>query len=324
MKHAWLWRMNFQFSALPPVHTAVFGAYGALVSRGFAAAFARHDPHLVVSVHPLMQHIPLRVLASVEASTGRKRPAFATVVTDLTRCHPTWFHKSVDACFVPTQVVADQALEAGLSPSQVVLHGLPTRPAFAAPLPSKPVLRKRLGLRPTGFTVLLMGGGEGMGSLEATASAAAEALPSTSQLVVVCGRNAALRRRLTSRSWGCSLTALGFVSNVDEWMGAADCIVTKAGPGTMAEALIRGLPLLLNGAIPCQEEGNVPFVVDSGVGVFQTDPAKIAEQLAAWAGPQAAQLAAMAAKARALGRPRATFDIVKDLAALASPAAAAV
>ena len=44
----------------------------------------------------------------------------------------------------------------------------------------------------------------------------------------------------------------GFVTNMAEWMTASDVIVTKAGPGTIAEALICGLPIILNGFIPCQ------------------------------------------------------------------------
>ena len=57
----------------------------------------------------------------------------------------------------------------------------------------------------------------------------------------------------------------GFVDNMEQWMVACDAIVTKAGPGTIAESLICGLPLLINGYIPCQEAGNVPFVVDNKV-----------------------------------------------------------
>lgn len=50
-----------------------------------------------------------------------------------------------------------------------------------------------------------------------------------------------------------------------EWMTASDMIITKAGPGTIAESLICGLPVLLNGFVPCQEEGNVPFVLNHKV-----------------------------------------------------------
>lgn len=202
------------------------------------------------------------MLARRAKASGRPAPPFATVVTDLTSCHPTWFHRGVDRCFVPTEEVAQLARRAGLTDPQIVQHGLPIRPAFAAPLPPRPALRQRLGLAPQGSVVLLMGGGEGMGLLEPTALALADALPESAQIVVVCGRNAALAARLEARQWRCRMVVKGFVSDIDEWMGASDVVITKAGPGTIAEALIRGVPLLLNGAIPCQEEGNVPFVVE--------------------------------------------------------------
>ncbi len=84
----------------------------------------------------------------------------------------------------------------------------------------------------------------------------------------MCGRNAKLLQRLRAKGSpnGLVLLATGFVDNLHEWMAAADVIVTKAGPGTIAEALISGLPILLNGNIPCQEEGNIPYVIDNKVG----------------------------------------------------------
>ncbi len=196
------------------------------------------------------------------AATGVPPPPFATVVTELMACHPTWFHARVDACFVPTEDVAAQALDAGLALRQIVMHGLPIRPAFAAPLPPRGALRKHLGLAPDGAVVLLVGGGEGMGALEDTAAALDARLPPDAHVIIVCGRNAALAEKLRAAPWRLRVVVNGFVSNMEEWMGAADVVITKAGPGTIAEALIRGVPLMLNGAIPCQEEGNVPFVVE--------------------------------------------------------------
>jgi hypothetical protein len=57
---------------------------------------------------------------------------------------------------------------------------------------------------------------------------------------------------------GITVHVHGFVSAIHELMGAADAIVTKAGPGTIMEALICGLPMVLNAFVPCQEEGNIP------------------------------------------------------------------
>lgn len=91
-----------------------------------------------------------------------------------------------------------------------------------------------------------------------------------------------------------------------------------AGPGTIAEALISGLPILLNGNVPCQEEGNIPFVVDNGAGAFERDPSRIADIVADWFSEQGKpKRLAMAAASKSLGRPDALFKIVRDLADLA-------
>ena len=124
----------------------------------------------IVSLHPAMQHVPLKVLA--EGQNKRKlvkRPPFATVVTDLSEgCHHLWFHKDVDRCFVPIEDVKEKAIRRGLKEEQISVLGLPVRPAFSGPLPSKPELRAKLGLDPDAKVALLVGGGEGMGPVEKT------------------------------------------------------------------------------------------------------------------------------------------------------------
>jgi hypothetical protein len=73
-------------------------------SRLRLVSTCRYDPDLVVSVHPLMQHIPARVLAARAKRLGRAAPVpLATVVTDFTTCHNTWFYRKVNKCFVPTE-----------------------------------------------------------------------------------------------------------------------------------------------------------------------------------------------------------------------------
>lgn len=87
-------------------------------------------------------------------------------------------------------------------------------------------------------------------------------------MVIICGKNQAVKRELEERDWPENVRVVvnGFVSNMDEWMGAVDTLVTKAGPGTIAEATIRGLPVMLSGYLPGQEEGNVPYVVNGESG----------------------------------------------------------
>jgi 1,2-diacylglycerol 3-beta-galactosyltransferase len=318
VKYPWLWRLSFRTSEPELLHEAMFTGYTAIVGRRFARAFQEYKPDLIVSVHPLMQHVPLKVLARMRAlpDFDASRTPFATVVTDLTRCHRTWFHKQVDRCFVATQLVAAQAMQCGLKAKQLACHGLPIRPSFMlAPRP-KDEIRADLGMDEEARTVMLVGGGEGMGKLEATAEALAATLEPEDQVLVICGKNQKLARQLAARRWPVKMVVRGFVNNMNEYMSACDCVITKAGPGTIAEALISGLPVLLNGFIPCQEAGNVSFVLENGVGAYEEEPAKMAEIVREWFQTEGA-LEEMSRRAKRLGRPEATFNIVRELAGMA-------
>jgi 1,2-diacylglycerol 3-beta-galactosyltransferase len=284
----------------------------------------QHQPDLVVSVHPLVQEPALFALRRL-----RETIPYTIVVTDLASVHPLWYHRQAARCYVASEAAYQGGIAAGLRPEQLRLFGLPVRPVFATTPRPRPVLRAELGMHATLPAVLLVGGGEGIGRVAEIAQACAAALAAADtpagQMVVICGRNRRLESALSQVAWPIPVQVRGFVTNMSDWMAACDCIVTKAGPGTIAEALIRGLPILLSGFIPGQEEGNVPYVLENEVGVFAQAPGAIARQVHAWFGPDRAELARMAENARRLGNPRSTYEIVADLASLidlARPAAA--
>ncbi|EFJ50227.1 hypothetical protein VOLCADRAFT_58564, partial [Volvox carteri f. nagariensis] len=341
VKNAFLWRFTYEVTNPKLIHVPYLSTVGHFVSRGVHEALDKYHPDLVVSVHPLMQHIPIRIMAERIKSGAMPPTNFATVVTDFTTCHNTWFCPEATRCFVPTEYCRQLALDNGMAAEQIVMHGLPIRPSFSRPLPPRHALRRSLGMSPNLPAVLLVGGGEGMGALEETVAQLDARLGDKCQVgqcvVVICGRNKGLQERLRARPQGPGhvlLHVCGFVDNIHDWMGACDTIITKAGPGTIAEALISGLPILLNGNVPCQEEGNIPYVLENRVGAFETRPDRIAAIIATWllegGEEQRAEFAAMAKRAKALGRPKAVYRIVDDLAALADepcfefgPAAAA-
>ncbi|GJP66361.1 hypothetical protein CLOP_g23295 [Closterium sp. NIES-67] len=173
VRHETLWKMTYYATKPKFVHQPQMAATFAFVARTVSKGLDKYKPDVIVSVHPLMQHIPLRVLKSRGLL---HRIPFITVVTDLTTCHPTWFSRQVSVCFCPTKEVAQQALKAGLQPSQIRVHGLPIRPAFAKPSGPQAEVRQGLGMDPDLPAVLLIGGGEGMGPVEVTARALATTL----------------------------------------------------------------------------------------------------------------------------------------------------
>ena len=129
---------------------------------------------------------------------------------------------------------------------------------------------------------------------------------------MVCGRNEALARKLRQRTWPVPVRVEGFVNNMSDWMAASDLIVSKAGPGTIAEALIRGLPIVLSGYLPGQEQPNVKFVTDNGAGAFSRNPDTIAQIAVEWlANPD--KLKRRSETAKKMGRPNSTYDIVSEI-----------
>jgi 1,2-diacylglycerol 3-beta-galactosyltransferase len=188
--------------------------------------------------------------------------------------------------------------------------GMPIHPKFSQSVESKEVLRQKFGLRPDVPVVLLVGGGDGAGGLYSAVRAISQAhLPV--QLLVVTGRNKHLYARLqrTRSSLHVPATIFGFVQNMPELMHAADLIVTKAGPGTICEALACHLPIVLSGYVPGQEEGNIEYVVNNHVGTLALEPRVLVEAIKKLITSDAQELREQQEQAKRISRPRASFDI---------------
>ncbi|KAK7281609.1 hypothetical protein RIF29_09751 [Crotalaria pallida] len=321
LKHVRLWNVAFHSTSPRWIHSMYLAAIAAYYAKEVEAGLMEYKPDIIISVHPLMQHIPLLVL---QWQGLLKKVIFATVITDLNTCHRTWFNPRVNRCYCPSQEVAKRAILDGLEESQTRVFGLPIRPSFARAIVSKDQLREELEMDPNLPAVLLMGGGEGMGPVKETAMALAESLldektkKPIGQLVIICGRNKSLASTLQSLEWkNIPVKIRGFETQMEKWMGSCDCIITKAGPGTIAEALIRGLPIILNDYIPGQEKGNVPYVVNNGAGVFTRSPNETARIVMEWFTTKSYEMKRMSENALVLAQPEAVFNIVKDIHVLA-------
>jgi 1,2-diacylglycerol 3-beta-galactosyltransferase len=312
-KAPWLWRLLYEAS--DDALSALDSTAGRALAREVERAFVEHHPDLIISVHPLAQHLSIRAMRRLHLDIP-----FVTVVTDLVTMHPAWFHPGVDICFVPTDEAAQAARNRNLNDRQIRRLGLPLRPVFADLPVSDAALRERLGMDQDLPAVLIYGGGESASRVIDIVEAidrqlSARTAPS-GQTVVVCGRDGKLQPALAARRWSAPLRSLGFVPNIHEWMAASDCIVTKAGPGAIAESLCCGLPIVLSAFIPGQEAGNVPYVINHGVGIYSEYAPQIASTVSYWFGTGSKQRKDMSARAVALSNPTATFDIVTEIAAL--------
>lgn len=308
----WLWQQLWSTGKYAYTPRKLLEGIAYLSEMNLVHLLEEERPDLLISVHPLVHELIFHALDVL-----RWRIPVFTVVTDLVSTYPLWFHPRVTACFVASDAAYCHALECGLRPKQLRHYGLPVRPAFAATQPPKEQLRQSLQMQPDIPAVLLIGGGDGIGPVAEIAQQLDQQLrhngQPTGQLIVICGRNAALQQQLADLPWRIPTQIHGFVENMPEWMTAADCVITKAGPGTIAEATICGLPILLSGFIPGQEEGNIPFVVDQGAGAFCEDPVEIGQIIKRWFGPERSQLRQMSERSRRLARPQATLQIAQSI-----------
>jgi 1,2-diacylglycerol 3-beta-galactosyltransferase len=204
-----------------------------------------------------------------------------TVITDLGRVHEGWLLPEADLTVVPAREVYQRAIERGVPPERLRLLGHPIHPRFEDVSGSKAEIRKKLGLPEKATIALLMAGGEGGGKLLPTTLGLART-GLDYHLVVVTGRNAALKAKLQelAPSLPTPMTVLGFRNDVPELMRAADLLVTKAGPGTIAEASVAEVPVVVYDYVPGQERGNLDYVRTNGIGVVALTTAEVVSSVA--------------------------------------------
>jgi 1,2-diacylglycerol 3-beta-galactosyltransferase len=270
------------------------------------------EPDVIVSTHPFANHLPVWLMQR----TKRKLPVI-TVVTDPISIHYWWLCPEVDLCLVATEQARVKALEAGLAPEKVKVIGMPVSLEFGSPTQTKPRLRDKLGLHHDRLTVLVAGGGDGMGNVYPTARAVAQADLHV-QLVVVTGRNDGLKARLEAVPWEVPTTIFGFVDNMPELMHASDVLVTKAGPSTISEALSCGLPMLVSGALRGQEEGNAEWVAETGAAIPTPTSQALVAALRGLAHNGNERLLRMGRRAREAARPEAVLDAAELIDEIAS------
>jgi len=364
--HPRQWRILYHLSNSRPWELVMDWHSTLMCERRMRRRIEDYDPDVVVSVHPAMNYCPIHSIRKISEKKGKHIPFF-TVVTDLASGHCTWFQKNVEKIYVASNQLYKKTRRRGRTPEEnIIMSGLPIRNDFAVQAENigdrttpkgkeyQKQMKAALDLDPAKPMVLVMGGGEGVGSLsdivdELNTSFSKRGVDAS--ICVVCGRNEKLKASLAAKDWGQVLArerrakkrrfsffrrkkrlemedsledpssaergnvdviGLGFITNMADYMVAADILVSKAGPGTIAEAAAVGLPVMLTSFLPGQEAGNVDFVLEKGFGDYYEDPVEISEGVASWLQDDNL-LNAMSLKAQEAGVPHAAADIVLDI-----------
>ncbi len=282
-------------------------------ARALLDAIAEFKPDQIVCTH----FLPAELLARLRKKGQLSTPVWVQV-TDFD-LHRMWIHQGMQGYFCANQEIAYRLQQQNLAATQIYATGIPVMPAFAKTW-SRQQCAQQWQIEPEKPTVLLMGGGAGLGGLEFVAEGILR-LSEESQLLVLAGKNQAtltalqrLQQRFPTR-----LRAFGFTNQVEQIMACADLIITKPGGLTTSECLAMGLPMIVNSPIPGQEERNADYLLEQGVALKAYDEMSLLYRLRQLL-EQPQRLLAMRERAQAIGKPDAAQQVLKVLADYANSA----
>jgi len=237
------------------------------------------------------------------------------VLTDFAP-HAYWLNKGVDYYIVPSEDAKERFMKAGIPGEAIRVFGIPIRMTFAQKLDKKEIAAK-LGLDVSVPTVLVMGGGQGLGPIKTVVKSLLK-LQRKLQLVVIAGTNAKLMAWLEKAKEKTDklMVIYDYANNIPELMDISSLIITKPGGMTTSECLAKGLPMVIVNPIPGQEMHNTDFLIKKGIAMRIDDVDQIAHEIDGLLNsPQ--RLAAMSKAAFEHGRPHAARDVAQLV--LASP-----
>ncbi|MEC0230245.1 MGDG synthase family glycosyltransferase [Paenibacillus alba] len=235
-----------------------------------AAIIQEWAPQAIVCTHPFPS-----VVVSRLKRAGLAVP-LCTVITDYD-VHGTWVSSEVNKYMVSTACVKNKLLGRGIADAQVAITGIPVHPSFRE-AHDKTLIRQQFQLASMP-TVLVMGGGWGLIGGDSLSEHLMK-WRDRIQFIFCLGNNHKARAKLAmdSRYQHPNIHLLGFTQEIDKLMEVSDLLVTKPGGMTCSEGLAKSIPMLFYDPIPGQEEENVHYFTQQGLG----ERIRSADTIASW------------------------------------------
>ncbi len=272
--------------------------------RKLKILFAEFKPDVVVCT----QAFPCGMVADYKRTFNIKLPLLG-VLTDFS-AHAYWVYDEVNYYVVGSDEARARFISEGIPAERIKFLGIPIDYKFSIPLKKEKIAQSlKIDLRIP--TILVMGGGQGIGPIKHIVSQLSK-LHLLFNLIVVAGKNKKLlnwlkKKELYSHK---KLVVFEYVNNIEELMEVSDIIVTKPGGLTTAEALAKGLPFVIVSPIPGQEANNTQYLLNKRVGIEIDEIKQINSQIEKLLTDQS-KLKQMRGCAKAIGKPNSAADIAK-------------
>jgi processive 1,2-diacylglycerol beta-glucosyltransferase len=231
--------------------------------------FDRFNPDVVVCT----QAFPCGMVADYKETYGSDLPLIA-VLTDYAP-HSYWIYDQVDFYVTPSEDIGEILISRGISANKIKPLGIPFDHKFNEVLDKEKISQKHK-LYPNLPTILIMGGGQGLGPIK-TIVKTLEKVKVNLQEVVVTGTNKKLYKTLKRRikKYKKNILLFGYTHYINELMYLSDIVVSKPGGVTTSEVLATGKPMIIIKPLPGQEANNTKYLTEKGAAIKLDNPKKI-------------------------------------------------
>jgi len=259
------YNLLYKFTAKSNQKNKVSSIFTYKYKKKISALIKVFNPHMILFTNPF----PL-ILVSQLKRKNKINTYTASIITDYT-AHSVWLDPTIDSYFVGSDILKKEMMDRGINALKIHVTGIPVDRKFNMPVNREEKMAE-LGLDVNLPTVLVMGGGLGLGSIEEILETT-DKIDRPLQLIVVAGKNESLKYELENRIYNQkhNVKVFGFCSNIHELMECSHLLISKAGGLTMAEAAIKKLPILVFDPIPGQEVKNAQYFSYMGAAIYLKD-----------------------------------------------------
>lgn len=249
----------YEFAESEDAISSFSGLVNDVLSLKLKTLVSEYNPDVILCTHPF----PIEML-SILKKKGKISKPVAAILTDYAP-HSFWLYSHVEAYIIPHEDFIHDIVEKGIPEDTVYPYGIPVSEEFLKKI-DRDRAREELGIDRDKLTLLLMGGGLGIGNIK---SIFEELVYSNMdvQIIAVTGSNLKLKNRLKDIASRSSKTNLiyDYTDNVSTLMSASDLLITKPGGLTITEALVKSIPIIITSPIPGQEEKNSNYLLNNGI-----------------------------------------------------------
>lgn len=279
----WLWGVTYAQTDTADWRKAVHWPLLADVLQGVRRMLEQQQPDLVLCTYPLYAYM----LDDLQ-HTGMFHGRYALIVTDALEISRPWMQSAAPLLFVPDEYSREKVLSlVGLRNERVVAAGFPVKRAFELSSHIEPPTAEGLHI--------LLGAFRSACEVERSVRAILSAYPSASLTVLASSRYEALCRRLADEVQHGRVEILRSTPRMPQLMAQSHVYIGKAGAATMFECYAASLPMLVNFALPGQEQGNLELLQRDGAGRYAESPGALVEALRTMLADGAAEWHAMRA-----------------------------